>query len=99
MVVDDHDPDPVAHGVGTSATIVVPAPSLDSIFSTPPISASRSRMPRSPRPSPFPPPPAIPRPSSSITTLTELGPCARTTLTERASAWRATFVSASCTIR
>ena len=56
VVVDDQDADPLvlAHRSGTSATIVAPAPGLDSIFSLPPSSASRSPMPSSPSPSPPP---------------------------------------------
>ena len=53
VVVDDQDADSSSSLMteGTSATIVVPAPGLDSTFSLPPRSASRSPMPRSPRPS------------------------------------------------
>ena len=52
VVVDDQDADRLVlgHRSGTSATIVVPAPGLDSSFSLPPSSASRSPMPSRPEP-------------------------------------------------
>jgi hypothetical protein len=48
VVIDDQDAD---HGRGTSPASVVPAPGRDSIFSLPPKSANRSRIPSRPSPS------------------------------------------------
>src|SRR5262249_26771707 len=84
------------HAAGTSATTVVPAPSVDSIASLPPSSPTRSFMPTRPNPSPLPPPAPNPWPSSSITAVTELPLLVTTTLTRVASACFATFVNASC---
>ena len=99
MVVDDQNADGrVAHDSGTSATIVVPAPWLDSIFSLPPNSANRSPMPRSPRPSPL-PSWMKPRPSSSISAVTAPVFGARTMLTAVACACLMMSVSASWTMR
>src|SRR5581483_1698601 len=52
---------------GTSATSVVPAPNADSIEMRPPTSATRSRMPTSPRPPSRVFAGSKPLPSSSIT--------------------------------
>ncbi len=83
---------------GTSATIVVPAPGLDSSFSLPPRSASRSPMPSNPSPS-LRSPVVKPRPSSSITAVTAWPLRATTMLTALACACLTMFVSDSCTIR
>src|SRR5665811_2328549 len=96
MVVDDQDAD---HLRGTSATIVVPAPSLDSICSRPFSSAMRSSIPTRPRPSSRPAPASKPRPSSSITAITLPLLRVTRTLTELARACLTTLVSDSWTMR
>src|SRR2546427_11490240 len=62
VVVDDQD---AGHRSGTSATSVVPAPSVDSIASLPASRLTRSLIPTSPSPSPLDSPASNPRPSSS----------------------------------
>ena len=67
MVVDDENAD---HETRASATIVVPAPGEDSIFSVPSRSSRRSRTPVNPRRSSPVSAGENPRPSSSIRTAT-----------------------------
>src|SRR5262249_26952199 len=90
---------------GMRAKMAVPAPTVDSISTSPPSSATRSRIPASPNPPRS--RPAVcseagskPRPSSSM--MMRIVPSTRsmTTLTEVASgACLATLVSPSCTTR
>src|SRR5581483_7700672 len=88
-----------AHLIGTSATTVVPAPSVDSIASLPSSRPTRSFIPTRPSPAPSPPPAPNPLPLSSTTAITAPSRFVSTTLTREASACFATFVSASWTIR
>ena len=97
VVVDDEDAN--AHGSGTSATIVVPERSLDSISRRPSRSASRSRIPSNPTPPSRVVVVSKPDPSSSITAATAVSRRATETLIRRALACLTTFVSASWTTR
>src|SRR6185437_468166 len=97
VVVDDQDSDGFIPGQrsGTSATMVVPEPSVDSIASLPPSSPTRSFIPTSPSPSPPELRAPNPPPSSSTTSVTDPSRRVTTTLAWFAAACLATFVSAS----
>src|SRR5690606_259103 len=86
LIIHDHQADGLGIRHQVTATRVPPGSSAATSREAPPVVA-RSRIPRTP----FPSPPANPRPSSVTVKL----PGAMATVTARAPAWRSTFVVAS----